>query len=255
MGAAEYAGTRRFAAGPTGRICGGEHLHLVVYVLDEPRQLERSRSYGTNRLLVVHAHGAYEADRSERLGPDPIGRSDERDVVMLPSSELRAHVYHRTARLERLADELEHGGTTLEQLEEPERGFELFSPRFLEEPGRPAHEDFRALLGADFEEGGPDQREERTFPGRQLRCFQATPHGARTEANADDAIGQVLGSPRHEAGIDGLVQPKDSLGHASGGGDDDDHHARGLERQNLDMPDRRRLEGGRRHDGEKPRRA
>ena len=65
MGAAEDTGTRRFAAGPTGRIRGGEHLHLVVHVLDEPRQLERSRPDGAKRIFLYKNEDVFVASEGD----------------------------------------------------------------------------------------------------------------------------------------------------------------------------------------------
>ena len=59
----------------------------------------------------------------------------------LGSGDLGADVDDRTLRLERLADEREHGRAPLEQLDEPHRRLDLLHPRALDESGRPADED------------------------------------------------------------------------------------------------------------------
>src|SRR3990172_12516279 len=93
-------------------------LRLLVDVLREARELERGRAHRADRLLVVHAQRPEQADRAERAIGEPIGGADVGDVVELPAVDLRAHPDDRLSRVERVAQQLEHGSPALEQLEQ-----------------------------------------------------------------------------------------------------------------------------------------
>ena len=109
-------------------------------------------------------------------------------------------------------------------------------------------------LGADVEERLADEREEGTLARRQLGRLEPAPDDAGAETLADELLLQVLAGPGDEARIDRLVEPEDPLRHAARRRDHDDHHARRLEREHLDVPDRRGLERRRRDEREQPRR-
>ena len=46
----------------------------------------------------------------------------------------------------------------------------------------------------------------------------------------------------HQAWVDGLFEPEQTLGHTARRRDDDDHQGSRLQREDFDVPDRRRLE-------------
>src|SRR3990172_9738300 len=54
-------------------------LLLLVELLDEARELVRSPAHGVDRLHVVHARRAEQADRAEIAVLQAVGRTDERD--------------------------------------------------------------------------------------------------------------------------------------------------------------------------------
>jgi hypothetical protein len=67
----------------------------------------------------------------------------------------------------------------------------------------------------------------------------------RAEAEADELLVEELGGPVDEPAVDGLVEREHPLRDAAGRGDDHDHDDLRLQRQDLDVADRRGLEGRR----------
>ncbi len=169
-----------------------------------------------------------------------------------PSGELGTDVHDSSSRLERLAHELEHRGTSLEQLEQPHRGLELLGARLFEQAGGAADEDLRTFFRPDLEQALSDESEKRTLTGCELRRVEPAAHRARAEALAHEPLVQILGGPGQEAAIGRLLEPEDPLRHASCRGDDDHHDARRLECQHLDVTNGRRLEGRGGDEREKP---
>ena len=76
---------------------------------------------------------------------------------------------------------------------------------------------------------------------------------ARAEAEPDELLVEVLRRPRDEAVVDGRLERQDALGHAAGRGDDHDHDDLRLQRQDLDVADRRGLQRRRGDDREQVR--
>ena len=75
----------------------------------------------------------------------------------------------------------------------------------------------------------------------------------RPEAEARDALVEVLRSPFREPLIDRLVEGHHPLRHVARGCDDDHHDDLRLEQEHLDVPDGRRLERGRRDERQQAR--
>src|SRR5918996_466256 len=84
---------------------------------DEPRQLERSRADGVDRLLVVHPYRAKQRDRAELPRRQPVARTDERDVAKRRVVELAADANERSVGTDRPSDQLEECRAALEQSE------------------------------------------------------------------------------------------------------------------------------------------
>jgi hypothetical protein len=61
----------------------------------------------------------------------------------------------------------------------------------------------------------------------------------RAEAHADELLVEVGGRPLGEPGIDRRVEREHALRHAAGRGDDHDHQHLRLQREDLDVADRR----------------
>ncbi len=160
---------------------------------------------------------------------------------------------NRPPGLEGVRDELVHGCTSLEELEQPHRRFGLLGAR-LEEPRRASDEHLGPLVRREVEQGGGDAREERALARRELRRLEPPAQRARAEPLADDTLVQVRGSPGHETGVGRRVEPEHPLRDAAGRGDDDDHEARRLQDEHLDVANRRRLQRRRRDQREQPRR-
>ena len=73
---------------------------FAVDVFDEAGELVRRRAHRAQRLLVVHAQRAEQADGPERLVRDAVGRADERQVAQARLLELFADARERPARVE-----------------------------------------------------------------------------------------------------------------------------------------------------------
>src|ERR1700730_14001635 len=94
-------------------------LAFAVDRLGEPRELGRRGANGAERLLVVHAHRADEADRAKCSVHEPVARTDERNLAQRRMVEVLAEAHERTVRLiGRLAEHLEERGPLLDELEQ-----------------------------------------------------------------------------------------------------------------------------------------
>ena len=70
----------------------------LVDLFDEARELVRRGADRAQRLLVVHAQRAEQADGAERLVREAVGRADEGEVVETGLLELVADAGERPAR-------------------------------------------------------------------------------------------------------------------------------------------------------------
>src|SRR5207302_1498836 len=73
---------------------------LAVHLLDEAGELVRGAADGAQRLLVVHAQWAEQADGAERLVREAVRRADERQVTHPGLLELFTDTRERPAGVE-----------------------------------------------------------------------------------------------------------------------------------------------------------
>src|SRR5439155_25930601 len=180
----------------------------------EARELVRGRANGANRLVVVHAYGTEQSDRPERAIREAIAGGDQRHVLERRVLELAADADDGALCVERLVHELEERRTLLERLEQAPVDAKLFRTHVLEQAG--GAPDVEPLLR-------PEQlRECRTQPSQELALargeagiLEPPPEEVRPEAEARDALVEVLRSPFREPLIDRLVEGHHPLRHAA----------------------------------------
>ena len=173
---------------------------------------------------------------------------------MWPPAELRPDVHHRSLRLERLAHELEHRRTPLQEVEQPEA-----SPRarprgpLRASPGRPADEDLRCLLRARVEDRQSRSMSmnarSRTPSSGASRMRRTALDPSRTPVRRSSRYSDAHASRPESIGSSNrktrfVTPPVDVMATTM--------TARRLEREHLDVADRRRLERRRRHESEQP---
>ena len=124
-------------------------------------------------------------------------------------------------------------------------------PQVVEQPGGAADVELPVVL--DRVERAADRVEERPLPLRERRIVERAAQEPRAEPNAGEPLAEVVRRPEDEARVDRLGEDVALLRDAAGRGDHDDHHHVRLKRQDLDVPDRRRLERRRRDEREQPR--
>ena len=99
-------------------------------------------------------------------------------------------------------------------------------------------------------ERGCQALEERELDRGQAGIDESLQEHARAQAEADEALVQVLPGPGEKPGVDGLLVCGEHLRDAPRRGDDHDHHHLRLQRQDLDVPDRCGRQRRRGDDGE-----
>jgi hypothetical protein len=166
---------------------------------------------------------------------------------------LGADAHEHVALAERLAQDAE-------QLDAPlERGHQLVDLRevleaVLGDQPRGAVDVQRVLGGVgELAERRRELVEERALGRRQRRVGQALGEHPRAEAEAGELLVEVGVRPGRQAGVDRALEGEDPLRHAAGRGDDHDHQHLRLERQDLDVADRRGVDRRRGHHGEQVR--
>src|SRR3954451_16035206 len=160
------------AGGPASSVLG-------VDLLDEARELVRSRADRAERLLVVHPQRAEQAHRAERLVREAVGRADERELVEARGLQLVAHARERAAQLERLREHVEQRGALIERVDEAAVRADLLRAEVVEEPGGAA--DVELALVLDGFEDAADRAEERALSRRELGRLERAPEQARAE--------------------------------------------------------------------------
>src|SRR5205085_11098488 len=92
-------------------------LAFAVHGLGEARELGRCRAHRAESLLVVHAHRADQADRSERTVDEPIARADHRALTERRMAEILADTHDWAVRLvRRPAEHIEERRPLLHEL-------------------------------------------------------------------------------------------------------------------------------------------
>ncbi len=84
-------------------------------------------------------------------------------------------------------------------------------------------------------------RQECELGHRQARVHEALLQYAGAESQADQPLVQVLGRPRHHAGVHGTIEGREHLRDVPRGGDDHDQNDLRLQCEHLDMADRGRV--------------
>src|SRR3989442_10315084 len=173
-------------------------LAFVVDRLDEPRELGRGGTDGAERFLVVHAHGADQADGTERAMDEAVTRPDECDLAQRRMVELLADPHERTPRVERrLAEDLEQRSALLDELEQVPVRVELLGAQLAEQVGGAA--DIEALLrGDELRERGAQRSEERQLARTQARILEAAAQEPGAGLQPRPGLVQVLNRPLHE---------------------------------------------------------
>ena len=169
--------------------------------------------------------------------PDGSSSSPTRTNGRRGSNELREHVEQR--------------GPLLERVDQAAVRADLLGPQLVEQPGGAADEELPVVL--DRVERAADRVEERALPRRELGLVEGAAQEPRAEPDAGEALAEVVGGPGDEAQVDRVREDVALLRDAAGRGDDDDHHDVRLQRQHLDVADRRRLERRRGDEREQPR--
>src|SRR5262245_22217258 len=167
-------------------------LRLFVDVLDQPRELERRRPHGTDRLFVVHPQRPQQADGAERACLQPVGRADVGDVVYGAAADLGPDANDGSAWSERLAEELEHGRPALEELQQALARLQLGPARLAQQARRAADVEAGRLLGREVEECRAQHLEKPPLPRTETLVGETPPQAARAETEPDDALVQIL---------------------------------------------------------------
>ena len=146
----------------------------------------------------------------------------------------------RAARIERLGEQLDHGGTALEQLEQPLAGLELLGSFGVTEQARGAADvQLRARLCDQLDKRWTDSIEECPLARRQLRIVELAPKRAGAEPDTGHPLVQELFGPARQPAIDRVLGLEQSFGDAARGRDQDDHHDPRLQHEHLDVADGR----------------
>src|SRR3990172_5720205 len=159
-------------------------LLVLVEVVEEARELVRGPAHGVDRLHVVHARRAEQADRAEIAVLQAVGRTDERDSPEARLLDLGADPHERAFRAEARAHELEERGPLLELLEEALVTGQVAHRELVEEAGSAA--DVEVLLSRlqHLGEGRLERGEEGPLARWQLRGLEPAPPAMRTGAGS-----------------------------------------------------------------------
>ena len=163
--------------------------------------------------------------------------SDE--VAQARLLELLADARERTARIGALREHVEQRGALLERLHQAAVGADLLDPHLVEQPGGSADEQLTILVCCLLERAA-DHEQERALARAEPRLVERQLDRARAEPRTRQALVQILGRPGDEARVDRLGERVAQVGDAAGRRDHDDHHEVALQRQHLDVPERRR---------------
>ena len=229
---------------------------LLVHVLDEPRELEGRGAHGADRLLVVHAQ---RADRGRpRRAASSGSRTSRRRARRGGAGRHRPRGRRGRPGRRGSSASLTSSSTAARRSSSSSSRIVASSSSARTSSSRPTEPPTKTC-GPSSEPGVEHGRptSSRNARSRGPRSGASSVRRTALEPSRSPTSCSFRYSPAHAMRPEstGSSKRNDALCHSPGRGDHDDHDAGRLQREDLDMPDGRRLERGRGDEREQPGRA